>query len=128
MAQHARLWSLFMAKLKDQLQNASNGFRGMHWTTTYPNFSFLGQKLWPLDSKRFIFETPFARPILLGEMVQTPELSHISTDRDKIWCVKTLKVDLDSYQISSGWVEKPLSYEAFSFYYKIVILLHFIVW
>ena len=52
---------------------------------------------------------------------------HISTDRNKIWCVKAPKVDLDSYQISSGLVEKPLSYEAFSFYYKIVILLHFIV-
>ena len=99
----------------------------MHWTTTYPNFSFLGQKLWPLDSKRFISETPFARPLSPGEMVQTPELSHISTDRDKIWCVKAPKVDIDSYQISSGLVEKPLSYEAFSFYYKIVILLHFIV-
>ena len=99
----------------------------MHWTTSYPNFSFLGQKLWPLDSKRFISETPFARPLSPGEMVQTPELSHISTDRDKIWCVKASKVDIDSYQISSGLVEKPLSYEAFSFYYKIVILLHFIV-
>ena len=99
----------------------------MHWTTTYPNFSFLGQKLWPLDSKRFISETPFARPLLPGEMVQTPELNHISTDRDKIWCVKAPKVDIDSYQISSGLVEKLLSYEDFSFYYKIVILLHFIV-
>ena len=73
----------------------------MHWTTTYPNFSLLGQKLWPLDSKRFISETPFARPLSPGEMVQTPELSHISTDRDKIWCVKAPKVDIDSYQISS---------------------------
>ena len=99
----------------------------MHWTTTYPNFSFLGQKLWPLDSKRFISETPFARPLSPGEMDQAPELSHISTYRDKIWCVKATKVDLGSYQISSGLVEKPLSYEAFSFYYKIVILLHFIV-
>ncbi len=56
----------------------------MHWTTTDPNFSFLGQKLWPLDSKRFISETPFARPLSPGEMVQTPELSHISTDQGKI--------------------------------------------
>ena len=99
----------------------------MHWTTTYPNFSFLGQKLWPLDSKRFISETPFARPLSPGETAQAPELGHISTDRDKIWCVKAPWVDVDSYQISSGLVEKPLSYEAFSFYYKILILLHFIV-
>ena len=99
----------------------------MHWTTTYPNFSFICQKLWPLDSKRFISETPFARPISPGEMVQTPELSHISTDRDKIWCVKPSVVDVDSYQISSGLVHKSLSYEALSFYYKIVTLLHFIV-
>ena len=99
----------------------------MHWTTTYPNFSFLGQKLWPLDSKRFISETPFARPLSPGEMVQTPELSHISTDRDKIWCVKAPKVDPDSYQISSGLVEKPLSYNTFNFYYKIANLLNFIV-
>ena len=72
MAQHARHWSLFMAKLKGQSQNASNMALGMDWTTTYPNFSFLGQKLWPLDSKRFIFETPFARPLSPGEMAQAP--------------------------------------------------------
>ena len=99
----------------------------MHWTTTYPNFSFLGQKLWPLDSKRFISETPFARPLSPGETARCPELSHISTDRDKIWCVKAPLVDVDPCQISSGLVEKPLSYKAFHFYYKIAILLHFIV-
>ena len=99
----------------------------MHWATTYLKISFLGQKLWPPAIKRFIFETPFARPLSPGEMVQTPELSHISTNQDKIWCVKAPWVDVDSYQISSGLVEKPLSYEAFSFYYKILILLLFIV-
>ena len=62
-----------------------------------------------------------------GEMAQAPELGHISTDWDKIWCDKTPVVDIDSYQISSGLVHKSLSYEAFSFYYKIVSLLHFIV-
>ena len=91
----------------------------MHWAKTYLKISFLGQKLWPPAIKRFIFETPFARPISPGEMVQTPELSHISTDRDKIWCVKATQVDLDSYQISSGLVEKPLSYEAFIFTIKL---------
>ena len=60
-------------------------------------------------------------------MAQAPELGHILTDRDKIWCVKALVGDVDSYQISSGLVEKSLSYEAFSFYYEIVILLNFIV-
>jgi hypothetical protein len=60
-------------------------------------------------------------------MAQAPELSHISTDRDKIWCVKSAWVDVDPYQISSGLVEKPLSYKAFHFYYEIAILLHFIV-
>ena len=99
----------------------------MHWTTTYPNFSFLGQKLWPLDSKRFISETPFARPLSPGEMVQTPELSHISTDRDKIWCVKAPTVDIDSYQISLRMAEKCLIYTDFCFYFKISTLLHFVV-
>ena len=60
-------------------------------------------------------------------MAQAPELGHISTDRDKIWCVKAPVGDVDSYQISAGLVEKSLSYEAFSFYYKILSLLHFIV-
>ena len=60
-------------------------------------------------------------------MAQAPELGHISTDRDKIRCVKALVGDVDSYQISSRLVEKSSSYEAFSFYYKIVSLLHFIV-
>ena len=60
-------------------------------------------------------------------MAQAPELSHISTDRDKIWCVKAPEVDVDPYQISSGLVEKPLSYKAFHFYYKFAILLHLIV-
>ena len=46
-----------------------------------------------------------------GETAQAPELSHISTDRDKIWCVKAPRVDVDPYQISSGLVEKPLSYK-----------------
>ena len=62
-----------------------------------------------------------------GEMAQAPELDHISTDRDKICCDKTPVIDVDSYQISSGLVDKSLSYEAFNFYYKIVNLLHFIV-
>ena len=78
----------------------------MDGTTTYPKISFLGQKLWPLDLKRFISETTFARPLSPGETAQAPELSHISTYRDKIWCVKAPKVDLGSYQISSGLVEK----------------------
>ena len=30
----------------------------MHWATTYPKISFLGQKLWPPAMKRLIFETP----------------------------------------------------------------------
>ena len=63
----------------------------------------------------------------MGNTVRIGKMAHISTDRDKIWCVKAHKVDIDSYQISSGLVEKLLSYEDFSFYYKIVILLHFIV-
>ena len=77
----------------------------------WPNMCDFGTFLWPNSRVNH----------------KTLVISHISTDRDKIWCVKAPKVDVDSYQISSRLVEKPLSYEAFSFYYKIVILLHFIV-
>ena len=99
----------------------------MHWATTYPKISSLGQKLWPPALKRFIFGTPFEGPLLPCETAQAPELGCVLTNQYKIWCVNAHLVDVDSYQILSGLVEKPLSYEAFSFYYKIVILLHFIV-
>ena len=83
--------------------------------------------MWPPDFKTFIFQTPFERPLSPGETVQAPELGCFSTYQDKIWCVDGPLVDVDSYQVSSGLVEKPLSYQAFHFYYKIAILLHFIV-
>ena len=99
----------------------------MHWATTYLKISFLGQKLWPPAIKRFIFETPFEGPLLPCEMAQAPELGCISTNQDKIWCVNAHLVDVDSYQILSGLVEKPLSYNTFNFYYKIANLLNFII-
>ena len=99
----------------------------MHWPTKYLKISFLGQKLWPPAIKRFIFETPFEGPLLPCETAQAPELGCISTNQDKIWCVNAHLVDVDSYQILSGLVEKPLSYNTFNFYYKIANLLNFIV-
>ena len=60
-------------------------------------------------------------------MAQAPELGCISTNQDKIWCVNAHLEDVDSYQILSGLVEKPLSYNTFNFYYKIANLLNFIV-
>ena len=60
----------------------------MHWITTYPKFNILGLELWSLDFKRFIYETLFASPLSPGETAKAPELGHISTNWDKIWCVK----------------------------------------
>ena len=97
------------------------------WATTYLKISFLGQKLWPPAIKRFIFETPFEGPLLPCETAQAPELGCISTNQDKIWCVNAHLEDVGSYQILSGLVEKPLSYNTFNFYYKIANLLNFIV-
>ena len=77
--------------------------------------------MWPPDFKRFIFQTPFERPLFPGETDQAPELCCFSTDQDKIWCVDAPSVDIDSYQTSSGLVEKPSNYKAFHFYYKIAI-------
>ena len=99
----------------------------LHWATKYPKISFLGQKLWPPALKRFIFGTPFEGPLPPCEMAQAPELGCFSTNQDKIWCVNATLVDVDSYQILSGLVEKPLSYKAFHFYYKIADLLKIIV-
>ena len=73
----------------------------MHWATTYPKISFLGQKLWPPAIQRFIFETPFEVPLLPCEMEQVPYLCCFSSDQDEIWCVKAGQVALDLYQISS---------------------------
>ena len=115
MAQHARLYAPCVAKLKGQSKIDIN--------------ITLGERieLWPPEFKTFIFQTPFERPLPPGETAQAPELGCFSTNQDKIWCVNVPLVDVASYQILSGLVEKPLSYKVFHFYYKIPILLHFIV-
>ena len=54
--------------------------------------------------------------LLPGETAQALELGCVSTNQDKIWCVNAHLVDVDSYQILSRLVEKPLSYKAFYLY------------
>ena len=51
----------------------------MHWATTYPKISFIGQKLWPPAIKRFIFETPFEGPLLPCETILVSILLSIIT-------------------------------------------------
>ena len=114
-----------MAKLVGQSKISINitlgGFTGLHHVQSAL------QEMWPPDFKTFTFQTLFERPLSPGEMAQAPELDCVSTNQDKIWCVNAPLVDVDSYQILSGLVEKPLSYNTFNFYYKIANLLNFIV-
>ena len=66
----------------------------MHWATTYPKISFLGQKLWPPAFKRFIFETQFEGPFLPCETEQVPYLCHFSFDIHHIF-FPGLTLDID---------------------------------